>query len=131
MTDSISDFAIRLQNASMANNQTVKSPHSKLRESFADLLAKQGYLADYRIDTVGKFKEISVNLLTSGVKVKRISVQLISKPGRRLYVKANQLKRYSFGVGSVIISTPSGLMTAKQAQKAQLGGELLCRVKLH
>jgi len=130
MTDSISDFIIRLKNGSLANNQTVVSPHSKLRENLAQLLVKQNYLAGYKVDTTGKFKQLVINLKSTGVKVNRLNIKLISKPGRRVYAQANQLNRFSLGVGSVIISTPSGLMTTKQAYKAKLGGELLCRITI-
>lgn len=131
MTDSISDFVIRLKNASMANIRTVNSPYSIYREKLTELLVKQNYLDGYQVDTTGKFKSLAVNLKTNGIKVNRLDIKLISKPGRRVYVHASQLKRYLLGLGHVIISTPSGLMTTKQAQKAKLGGELICRIKMN
>lgn len=130
MNDSISDFVIRLKNASLANNHEVVSPYSKFRADLAKVLLDQGFIGGYRVDTDTKFKVLKVSLKSSGIRVDRLQVVRISKPGRRVYAQANRMARLILGQGAVIVSTPQGLMTAKQAQKANLGGELICKINI-
>lgn len=127
MNDSINDFITRLKNASMADKAEVQSPHSKLRENLAKLLASQGLIADYQVDESSGFKNLVVHLVKTKVKVNRLETVIISKPGRRVYAHSSQLKKLNLGRSILIISTPQGLMTANQAMKANLGGELICR----
>ena len=130
MNDAISDFVIRLKNASLANNSEVTSPYSKFRESLAKLLLDQHYIAGYQVNSDSQFKVLTVKLITNGVRVDRLQVVRISKPGRRVYAQANRMDKLILGQSTVIVSTPSGLMTAKQAKKTHQGGELICKINI-
>lgn len=130
MNDLISDYIIRLKNASLSNNSEVISPHSKLQESLAKLMVDQGLLDTYKVDIISGHKNIITKLKQDGVRTVRLDATRISKPGRRVYTRTTQMTKYILGQGTVIISTPLGLMTAKQAIKAKQGGELICKITL-
>jgi small subunit ribosomal protein S8 len=129
MTDPIADFIIRIKNATMAGNKSVTAPHSKVKESLANILQKQGCVS--KIEVVEKDGKKDLVLTLAEVKggvVRSIEVKRISKPGRRVYVKAKDIKSAARGLGTVIVSTPSGLMTDREAMAKKLGGEVVCRI---
>lgn len=130
MNDSISDFIIRLKNASFANNEEVMSPHSKLRENMAKLLSTRNLIAGYQVETneANGFKYLIIKLTKTKAKVNRLEAVIVSKPGRRVYSHASKLAKHNLGRSTLVVSTPKGLMTADQAIKENLGGELICRV---
>jgi len=130
MNDLISDFIIRIKNASLSNNGEVTCPHSKLQENLAKLMVDQGILSSYAVNTDSVHKELTVKLKQDGIRTVRLDAARISKPGRRLYVRTTQMAKYILGQGVVIVSTPLGLMTAKQAIKAKQGGELICKITI-
>jgi len=127
MTDPISDMLTRIRNAGHALLPTVEIPHSKLKESIAQILKKEGYVADVGVD--GKVaKTLKLRLKYQGKKSTIEGLRRISRPGLRRYVGATEIPRVLGGMGVAVISTPEGVMTGVQARKKNLGGEVLCYV---
>ncbi|MGD1088157.1 MAG: 30S ribosomal protein S8 [Verrucomicrobiota bacterium] len=106
---------------------TVELPHSRMKESVAHILKKEGYVVDVAVD--GKtIKKLKIQLKYQGKKSVIEGLKRVSKPGLRKYVGATEIPRVLGGLGVAVISTPEGVMTGAQAQKKNLGGELLCYV---
>ena len=127
MTDPISDMLTRIRNAGQALQPVVAVPHSRIKESIANVLKQEGYVADVAVD--GKLpKVIKLKLKYQGKKTVIEGLRRISKPGLRAYVGATEMPRVRGGLGVALISTPEGVMTGTQARKKNLGGELLCYV---
>ena len=127
MTDPISDMLTRIRNAGRALLPTVEMPHSRMKENLANILKKEGYVADVSVD--GKtLKKLKIQLKYQGKKSVIEGLRRISKPGLRHYVGATEIPRVLNGMGISIVSTPEGVMTGAEAKKKNLGGELLCQV---
>lgn len=127
MIDPISDMLTRIRNAQRALLPAVEMPHSKIKESIAHILKKEGYVSEVAVD--GKFpKAIKLKLKYEGKKSVIEGLRRISKPGLRRYVGATEIPRVLGGLGITVVSTPEGVMTGTQAKKKNLGGELLCYV---
>jgi small subunit ribosomal protein S8 len=127
MTDPISDMLTRIRNAGRALLPTVEMPHSRMKESLANILKQEGYVADVAVEA-GVPKKIRLKLKYNGKKSVIEGLRRISKPGLRHYVGATDIPRVLGGMGVSVISTPEGVMTGAQAKKKNLGGELLCYV---
>ena len=127
MTDPISDMLTRIRNAGRALLPTVEMPHSRMKESLANILKKEGYVAEVSVAD-GMPKTIKIKLKYQGKKSVIEGLRRISKPGLRHYVGATEIPRVLGGMGVALISTPEGVMTGAQARKKNLGGELLCYV---
>jgi small subunit ribosomal protein S8 len=127
MIDPIADMLTRIRNAHRALLPVVEMPHSKIKESIAGILKKEGYVADFAVE--GKLpKTIKVRLKYQGKKGVIEGLQRVSRPGLRRYVGATEIPRVRGGLGVAMVSTPEGVMTGTQARKKNLGGELLCYV---
>ncbi|MGH7977094.1 MAG: 30S ribosomal protein S8 [Limisphaerales bacterium] len=127
MTDPISDMLTRLRNAGRALLPVVELPHSRMKESLAHILKREGYVVDVAVD--GKMiKKLKIQLKYQGKKSVIEGLKRISKPGLRKYVGATEIPRVLGGLGVSIVSTSEGVMTGAQAKKKNLGGELLCYV---
>ena len=127
MTDPISDMLTRIRNAHGALLPALELPHSKLKESIAGILKKEGYIADFSVEgTIPK--TIKLKLKYQGKKGVIEGLRRVSKPGLRNYVGATEIPRVRGGLGTAIVSTSQGLMSGQQARKNNLGGELLCYV---
>lgn len=124
-TDPIADMLTRIRNAAGARQSSTRIPYSKIKEAIAAILKANGFISDFSIDGEG-FKAIVVEL--GGENSKLTDLSRISKPGRRVYTAASDIPTVLNGRGIVIISTPNGLMTGRDARKQGLGGELICRV---
>ena len=127
MTDPISDMLTRIRNAGRALLPTVGMPHSRMKESLAHILKKEGYIADVVVEA-GMPKTIKLKLKYQGKKNVIEGLRRISRPGLRHYVGATEIPRVLGGMGVAVISTPEGVMTGVQARKKNLGGEVLCYV---
>ncbi len=125
VSDTVGDFIIQLKNAGMVGKKEVSLPYSKLKHAIADVLAKEGFIASASI--AGKdVKKTLVATLSYEDGTHRIKgVQRISKPGRRLYVKATEIYPVKFGKGRMILSTPAGILTGEKARAKNVGGEQL------
>lgn len=127
MTDPIADMLTRIRNAQQALLPTVEIPHSRMKESVAQILKREGYVSDVAVE--GKpIKKISVKLKYQGRRGVIEGLRRISKPGLRNYVGADDIPRVRGGLGVAIVSTPEGVMTGIQARRKNLGGELVCYV---
>jgi small subunit ribosomal protein S8 len=127
MTDPISDMLTRIRNGARALRPVVQVPHSKMKESIAHILKKEGYVAEVSVE--GKtIKTISLRLKYEGKKNVIEGLRRISKPGLRNYVGATEIPRVRGGMGVAVISTPEGVMTGVQARKKNLGGEVVCHI---
>ena len=127
-TDPISDFLTRLRNAQAAHHEQMSVPASRLKLAIAQLLAREGYVADVSQVEDGGRKLIQLTLKYLGKAPLIRSLTRVSTPGRRVYCKATDLPRVLSNQGIAIISTSAGLMTNKEARKRKLGGEVLCEI---
>jgi small subunit ribosomal protein S8 len=127
MTDPIADMLTRLRNASRALLPTVEIPHSRMKEGIARILKKEGYVADYSIESQPR-KNLRLKLKYNGRKGVIEGLRRVSKPGLRRYVGSTEVPRVLGGMGTAILSTPRGLMTGTEARKENVGGELVCYV---
>ena len=127
MTDPISDMLTRIRNANRALLPAVEVPHSRLKESIAHILKREGYITDFAVE--GKLpKTMKLRLKYQGKKSVIEGLRRISTPGLRRYVGATDIPRVRGGLGVAVISTSEGVMTGNQARKKNIGGELLCYV---
>jgi small subunit ribosomal protein S8 len=127
MTDPISDMLARIRNAGRALRPVVAVPHSRMKENIANILKKEGYVAEVSVE--GKLpKTIQIKLKYQGKKTVIEGLRRISRPGLRHYVGATEIPRVRGGLGVAVVSTSEGVMTGVQAKKKNLGGELLCYV---
>lgn len=128
MTDPISDMLTRIRNAGRALLPVVEVPHSRLKESIAHILKKEGYVADVAVDGAVPAKKIKLKLKYEGKRTVIEGLRRVSKPGLRRYVGATGIPRVRGGLGVSIVSTSQGVMSGNEARKKNLGGELLCYV---
>jgi len=127
MNDPISDMLTRIRNANRALLPAVDVPHSRMKESIATILKREGYIVDFAVE--GKLpKTIKVKLKYLGKKSVIEGLRRISTPGLRRYVGATEIPRVRGGLGVAVVSTSEGLMTDTQARKKNIGGELLCYI---
>ena len=127
MNHPISDMLTRTRNASRALLPAVEIPHSRIKESIANILKKEGYIADFAVE--GKLpKKLKLKLKYQGKKCVIEGLRRISTPGLRRYVGATDIPRVRGGLGVAVVSTSEGLLTDNEARKRNLGGELLCYV---
>ena len=129
MTDPIADMLTRIRNANMVSHETVEIPSSKLKVELAKLLKSEGFITNYEVKEVGKFKVLVITLKYDEKHKPVISkLERISKPGLRNYSKAQDLPKVLGGLGVAIISTSKGLLTDRKARKENIGGEVLCYI---
>src|SRR2546423_6179447 len=127
MNDPISDMLTRIRNANRALLPWVDMPHSKIKESIAGILKREGYISDFAVE--GKtIRKIKLNLKYQGKKSVIEGLRRISTPGLRRYVRSTDIPRVRGGLGVAVLSTSEGLMTGNQARKKNIGGELICYV---
>ena len=128
-TDPIADMLTRIRNANMVSHEKVEMPSSKLKVELAKLLKEEGFITDYEVKEVGKFKVLTV-ILKYDMNKKPVITKLerISKPGLRNYSKAKNLPKVLGGMGIAIVSTSKGLLTDRKARKENIGGEIICYV---
>ena len=127
MNDPISDMLTRIRNANRALLPGIELPHSKMKESIAGILKREGYISDFAVE--GKtMKTLKVKLKYQGKKSIIEGMRRVSTPGLRRYVGATEIPRVRGGLGVAVVSTSEGLMTGNQARKKNIGGELLCYV---
>ena len=129
VTDPIADMLTRIRNANQMRYKEVEVPASKTKIEIAKILKEEGFIADYKINKV-KPQDMMVLTLKYGERKERVITGLkrISKPGLRVYVKAEELPRVLNGLGIAVISTSKGIMTDKEARKNSLGGEVLAYI---
>ena len=123
MTDPIADFLTRIRNAQMARRNSVEIPFSKLKFDIATVMQKNGFLSKVEKDESGQFPVLKIELTDKTINLKRVS-----KPGQRIYVKSDEIRKVLNGFGIAVVSTSAGVMTGYEARSKKMGGELLCEV---
>lgn len=127
LSDPISDLLCRLRNAARAQHPEVLVPHSRLKESLARVLQREGYLSEVAVEGTTK-KQIRLKLRYAGRKSVLEGLRRLSSPGRRVYARSTEIPKVRGGLGVVVLSTSSGIVTDREARQRKLGGELLCSV---
>ena len=128
MSDPIADMLTRVRNALAARKQTVSMPASNLKASIAELLKKEGYISDAKVEGDGVKKLLNLALRYAEGESAIEMIERVSRPGRRVYCNADDMPRVRGGLGVVMVSTSKGLLTDKDARSAGVGGEVICRV---
>jgi small subunit ribosomal protein S8 len=131
MTDPIADMLTRIRNANSSQRETVSMPGSKLKESLAHILEREGFIAGFTVadDPNKPGTTIEITLKYSADRTRTIGgIKRVSKPGLRIYARADKMPRVLGGMGVAVLSTSHGLMTDREARKRRLGGEVLCHV---
>lgn len=129
MTDPVADMLTRLRNANSAFHDTVSMPHSKLKAHIADILKSEGYIADWSVGDARVGKTLTLSLKFGPNRERSIAgIKRVSKPGLRVYAKSTEIPTVLGGLGVAILSTSSGLLTDRQAEKKGVGGEVLAYV---
>ena len=129
IADPISDMITRIRNAQMRLLNNVRIPSSKFREKILDVLKQEGFIADYKLLSDSSNKgDLSVDLkYSNGLPVIK-EIKRVSKPGRRVYVRATSIPKIQNGLGLAIVSTSIGIMTDNDARSKNVGGEIICKV---
>ena len=129
MTDPIADMVTRIRNANQVKHESVEMPSSKMKIEIAKILKREGYIRDFRYYKFQNKFNLKI-FLKYGEKQARIlqGLRRISKPGRRVYGGKDELPKVLGGLGIAILTTSKGIMTDKEANKAGIGGEILCEV---
>ncbi|GAB6877310.1 30S ribosomal protein S8 [Thermaerobacter litoralis] len=129
MTDPIADMLARIRNAYTVGHERVDVPGSKIKRAIADILKQEGFIQDYQWIDDGKQGVIRI-FLKYGPGKKRViqGLKRISRPGRRIYARKDQIPRVLGGLGIAVLSTSRGIMTDKQARAEGVGGEVLCYI---
>jgi len=128
VTDPISDFLLRIRNASKAKKLRVEIPSSIMKKGLAEILKRENYIHDYSIVEDNKQNFLKIQLKYREGLPAISGLKRISKPGLRIYKPADQLPRVLNGLGTAVISTSKGLMTDKEARSQAIGGEVICYI---
>jgi len=128
LTDPISDMLTRIRNAQAVRKSEVIVPFSKLKYSLGKILEQEGFLGKVETSTEAERPVIRVTLKYTRREPAIRFVKRVSKPGRRVYTKSDELPQVLSGLGIAVVSTSNGLMTNKEARARKLGGEVLCEV---
>ena len=131
MTDPIADMLTRIRNANTAMHDVVRMPSSKLKESLAGILTREGYIDGFDVSpaTSGPGSVLEIRLKYATDRTRTIAgLRRVSKPGLRIYARADRMPRVLGGMGVAVLSTSHGLMTDREARQRRVGGEVLCYV---
>ncbi|MBI5668755.1 MAG: 30S ribosomal protein S8 [Chloroflexi bacterium] len=132
ISDPVGDMLTRIRNALMAGKATVELPSSKLKVEIARILKQEGFIEDFTVGDEKPAPIMSITLKYYGSRRERKPVithlERVSKPGRRIYKGRRDLPRVMSGIGIAIVTTPKGVMTAQEARRQHVGGEVLCYV---
>ena len=128
LSDPIGDMIARIKNAQIRNHKKVQLPSSKFKEKIAEVLKSEGYIIDYKVSQESNKPYLEISLKYNSGNPVISSIQRVSKPGRRIFSRAESLPKINNGLGIAIISTPKGVMTDIDARKQKIGGEIICKV---
>lgn len=128
-TDFIADFLTQVRNASRAGKDKVTTRSSKLAVRIAEILKEEGFIDQYKFFSEGNKRLIRIHLkYLRGRQPAIQGLQRVSKPGRRIYVGCEEIPRVVGGLGISVVSTSRGVLVDREAKKARVGGELICKV---
>ncbi|MET1043970.1 MAG: 30S ribosomal protein S8 [Microbacteriaceae bacterium] len=129
MTDPVADLLTRLRNANSAHHDTVSLPNSKLKSHIAEILKREGYISEWKVEDARVGQTLTLSLKYGPNRERSIvGIKRVSKPGLRVYAKSTEIPMVLGGLGVAILSTSSGLLTDRQATKKGVGGEVLAYV---
>jgi small subunit ribosomal protein S8 len=129
MTDPVADMLTRLRNANSAHHDSVSLPSSKLKTHIAEILKQEGYISAWEVSDARVGSTLTLTLKYGPNRERSIAgIKRVSKPGLRVYAKSTELPKVLGGLGVAILSTSSGLLTDRQAEKKGVGGEVLAYV---
>ena len=123
MTDPIADFLTRIRNAQMAKHSEVTMPYSKVKFHIATVMKKNEFLLEVKKDETQQFPQLVVTL-----PEKKLELTRVSKPGQRIYIKSDDIRKVKNGFGIAVISTSQGIITGYEARARKIGGEYLCDI---
>lgn len=127
-TDPIADMLTRIRNAAAVNKHEVSMPHSKIKQTIAELLVANNFIDKAEVKDVDGFKSLHITINQPFTNARITEITRMSKPGRRMYTTAADMPNVMRGRGIVVVSTSKGIMTGVEAKKLGLGGELICKV---
>lgn len=128
-TDPIADMLARIRNAALAHHESARIPASRMKRAIADILKREGFIADVREDDDAGHPQLRLVLkYAEGRRAAFEGLKRVSRPGRRVYVGYKDIPRVLSGLGVSILSTSHGVMTDRDARQRKVGGELLCEV---
>jgi len=128
MSDPVADMLTRIRNAHMVDKKEVNIPASNLKSAIASVMQQEGYIESFSVDGEAASKTLIIKLKYYDDKPVIDSLERISKPSLRVYVKSTEMPSIMNGLGIVIVSTPKGVMTGQNAAAQNIGGEVLCSV---
>lgn len=129
MTDPVADMLTRLRNANSAHHDTVSLPGSKLKQGIAEILKREGYIGDWKVEDARVGTTITMSLKYGPNRERSIAgIKRVSKPGLRVYARSSEIPTVLGGLGIAILSTSSGLLTDREAESKGIGGEVLAYV---
>ena len=129
MTDPVADMLTRLRNANSAHHDDVSLPGSKLKERIAEILKREGYIKDWKVEPARVGTTITMDLKYGSNRERSIQgIKRVSKPGLRVYARSTEIPSVLGGLGVAILSTSSGLLTDREAEQKGVGGEVLAYV---
>lgn len=128
ITDLISDMIVRIKNANQRKHKTVSIPYSNKKAKILEIILAEGYISSFSTEGEGVNKTLLVTLKYKGSQAAIVGIKRVSKPGLKVYVKADELPTVLSGYGTAIISTSKGIMTEKQARKENVGGEVIAYI---
>lgn len=129
MTDPIADMLTRIRNANMVGHETVDVPASRMKKSIAGILTEEGYIKGFNVVGDGAQDVIRIDMKYGADKEKVISgIKRISKPGLKVYAKADEVPKVLGGLGVAIVSTSNGIISDREARRLRVGGEIICYV---
>lgn len=127
--DQLSNMLNSIKVAGFSGKDEVLVPHSKLKASVLECLKKEGFIESFKsINNKKGFPAIAIQVAYFGDKPKINGIDRVSKPSRRMYAKTKELKPFKNGFGKIILSTPKGIMSERDARKEQVGGEVLFKI---
>ena len=128
LVDPIGDMLTRIRNGQMRSLNNIKIPFSNFRQKILEVLKKEGYIINFKVDERKKLKFLSVDLKYYEGQPVIKEIKRVSKPGRRVYSRADSIPKVLNGLGVAILSTSKGVMSDSEAVKNNIGGEIICRI---
>ena len=128
LSDPIGDMIARIKNAQMRNHKTVELPSSNFKIKISNILKREGYILDYKTNSESNKSILLIYLKYHSGNPVISAIERVSKPGRRIFSRAESLPKINNGLGIAIVSTPKGVMTDIDARKQKVGGEIICKV---
>ncbi|MDB5194567.1 MAG: ribosomal protein small subunit ribosomal protein [Parcubacteria group bacterium] len=127
-TDPISDLIIKLKNAGNAGRNTVVIGYSQIKESILEVLKKEGFVKSFRKLSVKGKPSLEISLILDNRIPKIKDVKRVSKPSKRVYMKSSEIRLVKQGYGALVLSTPAGVLSGREARKQKVGGEALFQI---